>query len=32
MTAQFLVIRLWRDVHVVENKVNKVADFFVDFD
>jgi len=31
-TAQFLVIRLWRDVHVVENKVNKVADFFVDFD
>ncbi len=31
-TAQFLVIGLWRDVHVVENKVNKVADFFVDFD
>jgi hypothetical protein len=30
-TARFLVIRLWMGVHVVENKVNGVADFLVDF-
>ena len=30
-TAQFLVIGLWKGVHAVENKVNKVSDFVANF-
>jgi hypothetical protein len=30
-TAPFPVIELWKSVHVVGNKVNKVAEFLVDF-
>ena len=30
-TAQFPVIGLWRSVHVVENKIDRVVVFLVDF-
>jgi hypothetical protein len=31
-TAQFLVIRLWTSVHVVENKANRMANSLLDFE